>query len=433
MFHNKLRQKQILTGLLTLSLFVGTPIILDSSVSYFLGEKKDFLSLILFFSDCVVLMTAGALIWHNRAEKQLKPLSKWAYVFPALLILHFMSVVFNYQNLLIPTISIYYLLLLIKAYVLHETQLLKIVEVRNVFEKVLIGMGILQTVLAMGQFALQSNVGLHIFGEQVLGPYIDGVAKIESLNQILIRPYGTFAHPNILGGILVVAFIIQLKRAVSQETSSRLRLITTVCSLLILLTGVILTFSRAAWLAAILGILSFALFAIIGKVKVTSLAYLYRVLLYCAFLSVIMTTILLSVIEPRATLTDSATTERQSYNKAAISTILNYPLFGVGPGQSLLHMQQSLGKNVEPWEVQPVHNYFLLYASELGIPALLLLLFCFIRNIWKAIYNTGDSDHFAYLSVFIAIIPLLLFDHYIYTISTTVTLFWLLSSLYSAD
>ena len=378
-------------------------------------------------------MTACVLIWHNRTEKQLKPLSKWAYALPALLILHFISIAFNYHNLLIPTVSIYYLLLLIKGYVLHETQLLRTVEVRNIFEKVLIGMGILQTILAMGQFALQRNAGLHILGEQNLGPYIDGVAKIESLNQILIRPYGTFAHPNILGGILVVTLIIQLKRSVSQETSTTLHKLTALCSLLMLLAGVILTFSRAAWLAAILGVLSFALFAIIGKIKVNSLAYFYRIMFYCALLSVILTTILLPVIKSRATLTDSATTERQSYNKAAISTIMKYPLFGVGPGQSLLHMQQSLGKSEEPWEVQPVHNYFLLYASELGLPALLLLLACFIRNTWKAVYNTSQSNYFAYLSVFIAVLPLLLFDHYIYTIPTTVTLFWLLSSVYNAD
>ncbi|MCK4892131.1 MAG: hypothetical protein KAS78_05680, partial [Candidatus Pacebacteria bacterium] len=49
-----------------------------------------------------------------------------------------------------------------------------------------------------------------ITGESVIGPQIPGVAKIAVDGEKIIRAYGTFPHPNILGGFLIFTTVITI-------------------------------------------------------------------------------------------------------------------------------------------------------------------------------------------------------------------------------
>lgn len=63
--------------------------------------------------------------------------------------------------------------------------------------------GVIQFVIAITQYVQQKSLGLQIVGESILGKDWPGVAKILVDGEKVIRPYGTFGHPNILGGFLV--------------------------------------------------------------------------------------------------------------------------------------------------------------------------------------------------------------------------------------
>ncbi len=75
--------------------------------------------------------------------------------------------------------------------------------------------GFLQSLIAIYQFIAQHSVFsspilAKITGESVIGPQIPGVAKIAVDGEKIIRAYGTFPHPNILGGFLIFTTVITI-------------------------------------------------------------------------------------------------------------------------------------------------------------------------------------------------------------------------------
>ena len=85
-----------------------------------------------------------------------------------------------------------------------------------------------------------------IFGERSFSLATPNIAAIDLWGQKFLRPYATFSHPNALAGWLLLAgFILWDNR--------RKRLLA--------LSGILLTFSRNAVLAFVVGALSFSFFA----------------------------------------------------------------------------------------------------------------------------------------------------------------------------
>lgn len=75
--------------------------------------------------------------------------------------------------------------------------------------------GFLQSLIAIYQFIVQRSVFASpilakITGESIIGTQIPGVAKIVVDSEKIIRAYGTFPHPNILGGFLIFTLLITI-------------------------------------------------------------------------------------------------------------------------------------------------------------------------------------------------------------------------------
>jgi O-antigen ligase len=133
----------------------------------------------------------------------------------------------------------------------------------------------------------------------------------------------------------------------------------------------------------------------------------------------------------RTTVSDSASLERIFYARLGWKMTLDHPIFGVGVGESVLHMQQYSPIKLWPWQIQPVHNYFLLAAAELGIPGALILLWVFLSHLWTLwlkIKNKGLRVEKTYLVIFgtilISFLVMMQFDHYFYTLQQTQMLLW---------
>lgn len=67
--------------------------------------------------------------------------------------------------------------------------------------------GAIQSMIGFGQFVLQRDLGLAVFGESVLSPLNRDVARTFIEGGRLLRAYGTFPHPNILAAFLVLSLL----------------------------------------------------------------------------------------------------------------------------------------------------------------------------------------------------------------------------------
>jgi hypothetical protein len=345
------------------------------------------------------------------------------------------SAVLGKTYITIPALSIYYLLFITKFHVLHGTLLGFKNSLISTFAKYFISLAIIEVLLELYQFANQRSFGLQMLGESVISPYFPGVAKVEALGQIFVRGYGTFPHPNILGAFLVIAIvfaIFTLKSETARNRMSKIAIVTT------LLLGLFITFSRAGWLAggAVLVIYGCAVLAQgIGKIRKSTI---FEIAAYiCAI--IVMVFIFLPFVYQRGNVFDKAYTERISYNYAGISIMRNHPIFGIGPSESMIHMEQLLAKNTLPSEIQPIHNYFIITAAEIGtVGAAAFLLFC-LWQLWvvgiNLLYKRNMIEE-AKLAAYVALLScviLMFFDHYYYTFQPAGLLLWLIIGLVAQE
>ena len=134
--------------------------------------------------------------------------------------------------------------------------------------------GFLQSLIAIYQFIFQqslfnSPILAKITGEVVISPQIPGIAKIVVDGEKMVRAYGTFPHPNVLGGFLILSSIISIYLLLEHKYAilSRYKLsyiqfynikfkksqVQTAISLIwiaiifVQITALLFTFSRSAW------------------------------------------------------------------------------------------------------------------------------------------------------------------------------------------
>jgi uncharacterized membrane protein YjgN (DUF898 family) len=110
---------------------------------------------------------------------------------------------------------------------------------------------------------------------------------------------------------------------------------------------------------------------------------------------------------------------------------------------------------LNPYQIQPIHNYFLLAAAELGIPGMLILIWIFILHLKKLVFgikydvsaelntkyfiqNTNQNKEkvlykLTLLTILISFLVLMQFDHYFYTLQQTQMLLWVVLGLIAAE
>src|SRR5690606_8189525 len=169
----------------------------------------------------------------------------------------------------------------------------------------------------------------------------------------VIRPYGTFAHANLLGGYLVflIGFILIKLR---EKIWLYLPL------LIVILLALILSFSRSAWL----GVAT----ALVGLVSLTSLRINWKYLGLC----LASLFVLLLIVDGRGvwmgrvlSLGGESLAERVELYEVALQMI-SAQWWGTGLGSFVLNIPKFIDGNWGSWLYQPVHNVFLLVAVELG-------------------------------------------------------------------
>ena len=253
----------------------------------------------------------------------------------------------------------------------------------------------LQGIWAVFQVLFKQDLGLQFLGESHLSL---GTAHIAHS-----RGYGSFPHPNILGGFLVTSILFTLHFL--KTSRERKGILLSLQSL-----GLLATFSRTALLALALGLFSTYSFKKIFAHKITSILV---GLILCS------TTAFFFLIRSASFFTDPAILERLEGYKTALIMLKAHP-WGLGFSHYTLFLDSISQGPLMPWEYQPVHNIFLLLLTEWGIPCFL------IAGIIFMIFNHQLIRGFLFFLIILG-----LFDHYLISLEQGRLLLVLALGLYS--
>ena len=216
------------------------------------------------------------------------------------------------------------------------------------------------TLIGVGQFIQRGPLGLP--GELALEVNQAGAARIVTEGVNWLRAYGLTFHPNVLGGFLVVGLLLGL------PLLGRLYIQPVWC---LLGLGLILSFSRSAWLAAGITIPFVIIWFYIRQPNLRRpLGYILGSTLFISILALgIFWNSFISRLNPLSSMVEfTSITGRGELLRIAFQTIAEQPLFGVGPGNFPIAVINSQA----PANPHYVHNVALLLAAEIGVVALIL-------------------------------------------------------------
>jgi len=216
------------------------------------------------------------------------------------------------------------------------------------------GLGV-QAVIGLGQTLHQGPLGLP--GEFALEPARSGAAILQVDGQRWLRAYGLTFHPNVLGGFMALGLLLSLPLL----TRWHMRLWWWLMG-----QGLVLSFSRSAWLATALVLPPTAAWL---AWRQPNLRRPLSVTLAGAVLATLLSGVLLagqfrSRVRPTETATEfRSLNERGGLIAVALDTIADRPLTGVGAGNFPVAMLATDTRIIP----QPVHKVPLLLAAEVGV------------------------------------------------------------------
>jgi len=268
--------------------------------------------------------------------------------------------------------------------------------------------GVLQSILAMVQFLNQQVVASKWLGMASQWPYNVGVVVIEEGPNRWLRAYGTFAHPNILGGFLVVCFLVALVLYLKHKPG--LGKILSALSLVVILVGLFFSFSRGAWLGLALALAIYFIFnknKLIDWIRIFVYLLLILLVLFFAYQPLVMTR-----LSGQQRLEVRSAEQRVELVSESKQMIKDHWLVGVGMGNYTNELYKN-NPDQEAWDYQPVHNLFLLVWAELGIVGLVIFIFLVLYIFMLAVRGLkGDPLK---LSLLLAILVIAFVDHYLWT------------------
>ena len=381
------------------------------------GARIDYLSPTLYFTD--VLILGLFLSWGSRESKD-----SWQRV----------------ANKKIHPLLLLTLLLLLFSIFFAHIQILGILSLLKLFELLFFGwyMGrfvlknkqltilmlslgiIFESSLVIAQWFHQGSLNgiFYFFGERMYSGTTPGVANASIGGQLVLRPYGTFPHPNVLAGYLVIVMTLVL--AISYRLSAVRKTMVIGC----LILGSIalgLTLSRVAivlWGSVLLFLFIRKLKPLVMKKQLFIFSFVvggFLLFIACLMIPFVFQRFALSSA-------DESVVQRLALAGNAVAMMKEHSLVGVGLNNFLVMLPEYQSKASTVLTIQPVHNIFLLIGAENGL-ALVLLSLTFavyvLRKLIKDFQQEKGKGRAFVLFLILAWIEILIlgmFDHYFLTI-----------------
>lgn len=305
------------------------------------------------------------------------------------------------------------------------------------------------SVIAVFQFHVQHSLGIKLFGEPVFSNALFGIAKINTPTGTIVRPYGLSPHPNILGYILVTASATVTTFCFSIQAYKKHRRALLLALLGCLFFTTLITFSRGA---IFVFTVIYATIALIYFTQYTDKnLFLKRLSVTTGCLVMVFSIFSFSfknLVFSRASFDDNSAGIRQVLLETTMNSYLKNPISGVGLGQSMFNMKHELGYRLEDWEIQPVHNTYILISSELGLFITVFMILGLFTWLIRSCKN-DSMRHIGLISLmgrirqvlvngspwsYMVIIALIygMFDHFLYTSWQAMMLFAFVLGMFHA-
>jgi hypothetical protein len=270
----------------------------------------------------------------------------------------------------------------------------------------------MEGVLAITQFFSHGSLGglWYFFGERTFSSLTPGIANASIRGQLVLRPYGTLPHPNVLAGYLLLSgiFIVGLW----QHYAFWQRVVILIA--LVLGGGALfLSLSRIAILLFCM-LLIVSVFLFIKNRKKQIVVCLLGMVGGLIGLR-IFGTVVFNRFASTSFLEESFLV-RVDLVKNAWWMIQTNPVFGVGLMNFLVRLPSFAHPYTFYQYLQPVHNMYLLLASEIGIVGLVLSLWFLYKTVCHVQAAPFSSQRTACFLLVASILFLGLFDHYFLTL-----------------
>lgn len=290
-----------------------------------------------------------------------------------------------------------------------------------------------ESLLTIAQYIHQGSINgiLYFLGERKFLPSTPGIANASINGELILRPYGTFTHPNVLAGYLLCSLIFIFKfyqsyNANSQKVLKSAALILGSVALLLTLSRVIIIL----WLF-LLTFVSIQKILKFNKHKLLLGLSGFISLLTVILLFIIFFTPVLSRLES-TTLSEESLTQREQLLASALTMIRSKPFFGIGLNNFLPVLSQIEKPASSVFYYQPVHNTLVLFIAETGLIGAIFLVLFFYKSLTRLKYNFTPRNKILFI-ILSCIVVSGLFDHYWLTLQQGQLLFALFLGLYWAE
>lgn len=365
--------------------------------SYVLGLRVDYLSPTVFFTDILVVLILLCWMFDSSRVNQLRvtsyELKKHWWVL-AIFIFFLVNSLFA-QN---QGAALY------KFFKVLEFALLGFYVAKNNFVSRLTSYVLPVTVLyssliAFAQFLKQSSLGgiFWYLGERTFNSGTPGIAKIALGGRLLMRPYATFPHPNVLAGFVLISLMLTFPYLIKKNR------ILGVCYLLFSIGCLAITFSRSVLLVGVF----FGLYCLAKRTK-KLVFFWFLLMIFAGAIFVFGKTVI----------SQESFYQRWELGRASLLMIKENPLVGMGLNNFIPKIPIFWQNLSAVYWLQPVHNIYLLVSAETGLVGLLIFLwFLFLT------YKRLMISHSLLITSLTAILLLGFFDHYWLTLQQTQLLF----------
>lgn len=261
---------------------------------------------------------------------------------------------------------------------------------------------LIQVTIGIMQFSQGASLSLDFLGESQVVSGMQGSSFVELGGQLFLRSYGTFPHPNVLAGYLILSFILGIC-IIKRDLLKGIVLAT------FSFMGIIFTLSRISICMCII----ILLFMLLKKVLRREIFYLRSFFLFERFESLVLGL-------------DRSFDERRKLFDAGLKVLRENWLLGTGIGRFTEAMELFVprAKN-NVLLLQPVHNIFLLLLSDLGVLGslayLYILIYLFIKRFRRVSLYSGI--------LLFTVVVIGLFDHYFFSMPQGLVLFYVFLSL----
>lgn len=355
--------------------------------SYINGVRVDYNTMVLYTTDILVLILA--VLYRKQILSSLqKNAKRWLIL----------TLLFSANVLLsqFPQLALY------QGFKLFEVYLVFLIfNNARLSNKILLGSlavgALLQLTLALAQFQLARSLQgvFYYFGERLLSLSTPGVAKASIAGREILRPYGTFSHPNSMGGFYALVYAFTLFTGLPSIKHVRFEIVRIIKPALLLISSMLV-------------LLSFSKVAIITYIIITALyVYLQKDNTKCTLCKAakIIVPATISLVFLQAMGDPFSLAIRGELLLQSLGIVWQNLFFGTGLGHYLFY-QAGLPSQFARFALQPVHNIYLLFLAQSGVILGGAVTYVVYKYLWMMRKNrrfiaiilviliTGSLDHY---------------------------------------